>query len=205
MQIVVEILHRLHAWQDRLLDILVVADDVRVGEGVKIVACLQVDKFAEREAVQHIAAAQACDFRLVGIGFLHRRRGVDDAQQGIFVVAFAQLFAPVVQLECLVYQKHNTAGSHKFAGKVDNATRLEVEIVGVDVQALSSARVKEFLSKLQQNRSTTHTSWPTYSDHSVAPIDIVDQCTTHGGIEVFHEISVCSEEGFQHSGMCFIE
>ena len=97
----------------------------------------------------------------------------------------------------------------KNPGKIEGAKRAfeeyfeNVEIVGVDVQALSGARVKEFLGKLQQNRSTTHTSGPTYSDHSVAPIDSVDQCTTHGSIEVFHEISVCPEEGFQHSGMYF--
>ena len=65
VQVVLEIFHRTYLWQNLLDDVLMIAQDVVKFVCLEVVARLQVDELAEREAAQVIAFHDAVQLRVL--------------------------------------------------------------------------------------------------------------------------------------------
>ena len=118
------------------------------------------------------------------------------------VVAFAEVFAPVVMLEDLVDEEHTPPAFVKLASKLVDASPLEIEVVQVDVEALTVVDVEVLFRILQKEGGLAHTPGAFDAYHPRAPVDLVHQYTTDGSIGVLDKISVCAKKGF-HLLVCF--
>ena len=150
MQIVLKMFLRTYFGENRLEDVLVVLQNLRQGVSSQFETCLLVDVFAEREAVEHITACDAIQL-VVGIcSFaMYARCGENNAQIGVSVVYLYQLVFPVGEFESLVYNQHLPSTVHKFVDELLQATSLEVEIIGTDIEGLVQLRIEKFLGILE--------------------------------------------------------
>ena len=120
-------------------------------------------------------------------------------------MAFAELAAPVGFLENLVYQQHLSAALIEFTGEIGNAASLEIEVVHVDIQALTVVYVEILLCVLKKEGGFSHATCPLDADHTVVPVDFIHQESAYRSVRMFHQIGVRAKKGFHHFFVCFIK
>lgn len=155
---------------------------------------LEVDVFAERESVEHVAVADARQFVLRGVRPLNGRRSINDVKLRKAVIALTKLILPAVLLENLVDDKYFSATLYKFFGKVHDTASLEVKAVHVDVQATSQIDVEILLGVLQQERCLAYAARSLDANHPVRPVDFVHQRACHGSVGMLNEVSMSLKE-----------
>ena len=72
----------------------------------------------------------------------------------------------------------------------DNASRLKVEAVDVDIETLSQTHIVVFLGILQKERRAAYASRASDTYHAVTPVDGVHQRTPHRGIAMLHQVGM---------------
>ena len=95
VQVVLEVFHRAHLWQNLLDDVLVVAQDFIECIWLETVASLQIDKLSERETSQVVTFHDSIEFRILFLQSHHAGTCEHDFQLWVEVVALAQLLAPI--------------------------------------------------------------------------------------------------------------
>ena len=135
VQIVLEIVQRFYVAQDGFRYLFVILQNLLQSIGTEIVAALQVQELAEREASQVVHLYDAAQFGVFFFQSHHGRTGEHDFQSRKLFIAGTQVMTPFGIFKNLVYQQHFTSSFHKFSGKVHQCVFGEVEVVHVDKQA----------------------------------------------------------------------
>ena len=198
VQVVLEVFHRAHLWQNLLDDVLVVAQDFIECIWLETVASLQINKLSERETSQVVTFHDSIEFWILFLQSHHTGTCEHDFQLWVEVVALAQLLAPVRLLEDLVDEKGSAAMADKVACKVCDSSALEIEIVHIHIQALAVSRAKVLFGILEKECRLAYTACSLNANHTVAPVYFVHQGASYWCVRMLYEVCMCSEECFFH-------
>ena len=124
--------------------------------GLQLKSRFHVEVFAEGEAAQVVALYDAVELRVFLFQAHDATAREDDVQSGQVVVALAEFLTPVWFLEDLVDEEDTSTAVVELAGKLGYGLALEVEVVHVDVQALSVFDVEVLLGVHQQEGGLAH-------------------------------------------------
>jgi hypothetical protein len=96
----------------------------------------------------------------------------------------------------LVYQQHATALLAELASKIGNATPLEVEIVHVDVQALTVVRTELLFRILKEESGLPYSTRTLDAYHAMTPVYLIHQDATNRGIDMLNQVTMRAKESF---------
>ena len=184
VDVVLEVSVGRHLGQDLLDDALVVGEDLVEGVGAEGIAREQIDEFAEGETAQVVRLHDAVKFRVLILEPHDAAAGEYDVETGVEIVALTELAGPVRLLEDLVDEEHATTVAVEFSSEVGDAVALKIEVVHVDIQALTVLYVEMFLGVLQQKGGLADASGALDADHAMGPVDLVHEGAADGGIGV---------------------
>ena len=196
MQIVLKVKLRRSLGKNLPPDVLVALQNVVERVSWEVVARLEVEKLSERESPEVVRLDDTVELGVLLLQLHDARPGEDNLQFGIEVVASTELTAPVLLLEHLVDEQHPSAFLTEFAGEVDDAPLLEVEVVHVQIEAFAVAQVEMFLGVLQQECRLAHTSCPLDANQAAAPVNLVHEQTSDGCLCMFYQVVVCPKKCF---------
>ena len=94
-------------------------------------------------------------------------------------------------LEDLVDKENPTTMIAKLRDKLHQRMVAEVEVVHVHIEAGAVGAIL-LLGILQQESRLTYTPGSLDANHAVAPIYLIHQIPAHRGIEVLHQIGMCT-------------
>ena len=186
VQVGLEILSRIDLFVNLCGNLAMIGYDFLKRVGTQLQARGKVEKFAEGEASQVVRLHNAVEFRVFFLQPHDGRASENDFQPRVAVIAFAQLCAPVGLFEHLVDEQHLAARVVELACKFSNADVLDVKVVSVDVQTRMVVRGKMLLGILQKERGFSYAASTLDANHSVFPVDLVHQVTTHGSFQVLY-------------------
>ena len=196
MEIIDKVGRGIHFLHDVLGDGLMVADDLIQVQWRKVGARLEVEIFPEGEAAEIVALHHAIEFWVLLFEAHDAGSGENDLQLGIFVVALAQLPAPVGLLEHLVDEQHLATLPYKLTGKVGDASPLKIEVVHVDIEASVVVAAEMLLGVLQQECRLSHATCALDANEAVVPVNLVHEDASDWGVGVIHQIGMGAKEGF---------
>lgn len=194
VKIVVEILCGTDHCQHFPREMLVVVENLVKRDRLKFSARFEVEKFAERESAKIIELQDVSHGRVIGLEPHNARSREDNLQLWVEVIAAPKLLAPVGLLEDLVEEEHPPALFDKLTRKVGNAVALKVEVVHVDIQALTVILAELLFGVLEQEGCLSYAPRTLDAYQPVVPVDIIHQPTTHRCVRMLDEIGMRAKE-----------
>ena len=150
----------------------------------KVLSCLKVDKFAEREAAQIVALYYSVQFRI----FLFQTHYAASREYylkiGVQIVTHSQLLAPFWFFENLVYKQHFAPSLVELPCKVGYAPSLKIEVVHVYIQTLPVVCRKVFLCILKKECCLANSARPFDADHTVVPVYFIHKHAMNRSVRV---------------------
>ena len=134
LQIILEVVPRLHFRQYRLQDLVVVGQKLVERISIKLLVGLQIDVFAERKAMEYVHTTNRSQlWSVLFLISIYRSCSIDYAEVGVFMITLTQLFAPLWEFKGLVDEQYLSTLGHEAPSKVDNTMCLKVKAIEIDV------------------------------------------------------------------------